>query len=137
MSTPIHVFYDCYAKKFCGLDVFQSLLVQRVVVKNLFVYRVTFGNIKLHLLIGLPKSKTFWIVLQNRSCKEQGTIICEQANRRHDITGKSFMKIKRQSALRSTIGVHRIKQGLDLRLDHLRQLESQELIHSWVDPLIP
>ena len=51
MLTPIHVLCDCYTKIFCGLNVFQSLLMQRTV-----------------------------------------------------------------SVLRPTPGVHRIKQGLDLRL---------------------
>ena len=34
-------------------------------------------------------------------------------------------------------GAHRIALGLDLRLGHLKQLVSHELIHLWVDPLIP
>ena len=37
MLTAIHVLYDCYAKIFCRLKVFQGLLVQCVVVKDLFV----------------------------------------------------------------------------------------------------
>ena len=35
--TPIHVLCDCYAKIFCGLNVFLSLLMKCVVVKNMFV----------------------------------------------------------------------------------------------------
>ena len=37
MLTPIHVLCDCYTKIFCGLKVFQSLLMQSVVLNDLFV----------------------------------------------------------------------------------------------------
>ena len=47
------------------------------------------------------------------------------ANRRTKdliLTGKHLERLKRESVLRPTPGVHRIKQGLDLRLGHLRLL---------------
>ena len=37
MLTPIHVLCDCYTKIFRGLNVFQSLLMQSVVMNDLFV----------------------------------------------------------------------------------------------------
>ena len=37
MLTPNHVLCDCYAKIFCGLNVFHGLLVQCIVMKFLFV----------------------------------------------------------------------------------------------------
>ena len=81
-ETPFVNIRNCYSKIFCGLNVFQSLLVQCVVMKDLFVrimpshsHRVTFGNIIFHLSIG-----------QTDPCGTQD------------------------------------KQGLDLRLDHLRLL---------------
>ena len=37
MMTPIHVLCDCYTKIFCGLNVFQGLLMQSVVMNDLFV----------------------------------------------------------------------------------------------------
>ena len=74
MLTPILVLCDCYNKIFRGLNVFQSLLMQSVVMNDLFVlvipshsHRVTFGNIELHLPIGLPESKTAKIFLQNET----------------------------------------------------------------------
>ena len=63
-------------KIFRGPNVFQSLLMQSVVMNDLFVWvmpshshRVTFGNIELHLPIGLPKPKTVKIFLQNEKCQ--------------------------------------------------------------------
>ena len=37
MLTPIHVLCDCHTKIFRGLNVFQSLLLQSVVMNDLFV----------------------------------------------------------------------------------------------------
>ena len=37
MLTPIHVLCDCYTKIFRGLNVFQSLLMQSVVMNDLFM----------------------------------------------------------------------------------------------------
>ena len=37
MLTPIHVLCDCYTQIFRGLNVFQSLLMQSVVMNDLFV----------------------------------------------------------------------------------------------------
>ena len=34
--TPIHVLCDCYTKIFRGLNIFQSLLMQSVVMNDLF-----------------------------------------------------------------------------------------------------
>ena len=74
MLTPIHVLCDCYTKIFRGLNIFQSLLMQSVVMNDLFVWvmpshshRVTFGNIEHHLPIGLPEPKTVKIFLQNET----------------------------------------------------------------------
>ena len=52
MLISIHVLCDCYTKIFRGLNVFQSLLMQSVIMNDLFVrvmlshsYRVTLSVI--------------------------------------------------------------------------------------------
>ena len=70
----------------------QCVVVSEVVVKDMFVcitpshsHRVTFGNIKLHLSISLPKCKAVKIFLPKRhpaknGCSLQDTIAREQTS---------------------------------------------------------
>ena len=107
--TPIHVLCDCYTKIFCELNVFQSLLMQSVVMNDLFVcvmpshsYRVTFGNIELHLSLSLPEPKTVKIFLQNETVLQRMNVLYKtqsSANRRTEdliLSSKSFMKIRKR-----------------------------------------
>ena len=155
MLTLIHVLCDCNTNIFCGLNVFQSLLKQSVLMNDLFVWvlprhslRVTFGNIELHLPFGLPEPKTVKIFLQNETVLQgmnvpiQDIIVREQANWRLDIIGRSFMKItKRISPKTDARGTQdKTETGSEAwpsKTTCWLRLESHELIHLWVDPLIP
>ena len=64
--TPIHVLCNCYAKIFCGLNVFQSFLVQCVVVKILFVWMMPSHSHKVTLLIALLNLSSWCLVMVER-----------------------------------------------------------------------
>ena len=155
MLNPIHILCDCYTKIFRGLNVFQSLLMQSVVMNDLFVWvmpshshRVTFGNIELHLPIGLPKPKTVKIFLQNETVLQWMNVLYRtqsSANRRTEdliLSGKSLLKIRKRIGPKTDPWGTPDKTGTGSEAWPSKTTcwlrpESHELIHLWVDPRIP
>ena len=149
---PIHVLCDCYTKMFCGLNVFQSLLMQSVVLNDLFVWvmpshshRMTFGHIEFHMPLGLPEPKTVKIILQNETVLQWVYRTQSSANRRTVdliLSVKSFMKIRKRIGAKNDPWGTPDKTGTGSEAWPSKTTcwlhpESHELIHLWEDPLIP
>ena len=97
---------------------------------------------------GLPEPKTVKIFLQNETVLQwmnvpiQDTIVRKQANWRLDIIGRSFIKIRKRISPRTDPRGTQYKtetgsEAWPSKTTCWLRPESHELIHLWVNPLIP
>ena len=156
MLTPIHVICNGDTKVFCRLNIFQSLIVYCVQSKKNCLWcwcRVTLIEWHLATLNFICQSASHCPKLVRSSCKvKQSWSECiflyrtqSSANRRTEdlmLSGRSFMKRRNRTGPKTdpwgtpdSTGTG--SEAWPSKTTCWVRPESHELIHLWVDPLIP
>ena len=152
---PQSLVCDGYTKIFCRLNLFQFLLMEGVFKLYLILREVpghphwmTFGKVKFYLPIGLLLCEAVQVILQDLAIHGvfyipiQHTIIRKRRTDDLIFSGRSLIKIrKRDGPKTDPWGTpDRIRTGSEAwpsNTTFWERSESHEMIHLWVDPLIP